>query len=344
MPLVNGEEQQDATATAVDEVKDVTNAAESSPADEKKDDVKAPKSMLEAVQDAVKVPEAEEIKDEKGAESSTAETGKEDESKSTDAKDGKDASKEDEKLPFAKHPRWQEVLHENRMLKAKSAAHEQVAQEFEEFRGSVRKMGLTSDEIDTGFEIMQAMKRDPAKAYELLKPYLGTLQAFVGEALPDDLQAEVDAGTLNLERAKETARLRATSAHREAVAAQDAKDAERDAQTSAEEKQRQFGDACATAVAAEEKRWQETDPDYPKKAKLVDAQVTKLLSEKGDKIRTVNDAVALAREAKKIVEDELTPILGRREAKRTVTGGGSSANTKAAPTTLLEAMKNAVET
>jgi hypothetical protein len=84
-----------------------------------------------------------------------------------------------------------------------------------------------------------------------------------------------------------------------------------------------------------------TDPDYPKKATLIKARVTELLREKGDGIRSAEDAVALAREAKADVEKTLGSIIPKRPGVRTVTGG-SSAKTTAAPTSMLEAMKAAV--
>jgi hypothetical protein len=332
MPLVPGEAPE-VEAPAVLDASATEVAAESSTADESKTPDVAPKSMLEAVQAAIAPETTEEPKTEV-ADSSTAKEGEEGNG------EPKDAAAEEEP-PFHKHPRWQEVQQQKRTLETRVAELEPVVAEFEAFRGEVRKAGMSADEVNTLFEIGKLLKTDPAKAWIKAKPYFDAMQGFTGDVLPDDLAAKVEAGALDQASAKEIATLRATSAHREQseAAALERSAADREEQALAD--QRKFGDSCAAAVTAETATWAKTDPDYPKKATLIHDRVMVLLQTKGQDVKTTEDAVKLAREAKADVEKNLGSIVGKRPVVRTVTGG-SSAKTTATPTTLLEAMKAAV--
>lgn len=327
MPLVNGVESEVAAPDA--EIEEV--AAASSPADESNTpDATGPKSMLEAVQAAI-APETTEGEDPKAADSSTAKEGEKDTG----------APKEDaaeEEPPFHKHPRWQEVQQKKRELETRVAELEPVVAEFEAFRGEVRKAGMSADEVNTLFEIGKLMKTNPAEAWTKLQPYVVALQGFTGDVLPEDLAAKVEAGTVDAETAKEIARLRATSAHAEQSQAEAQQRSAADQQEQARRDAVNFGNSCSAAVTAEAQTWAKTDPDYPKKATLIKDRVAVLLKEKGDGIRTTEDAVALAREAKADVEKTLGLIVPKRPAVRTVTGG-SSAKTNAQPKTMLDAMR-----
>lgn len=330
MPLVDGVE----VAEVLDAGTTEEVAANSSAADESTTTDAGPKSMLEAVTEAIapKTTEAETP----AAEPSTA---KEGEKEGATPKEGEKA--EEEPPPFHKHPRWQEVQQQKRTLETRVAELEPVAAEFEAFRGEVRKAGMSADEVNTLFDIGKLMKTNPPEAWKKMQPYIVALQGFTGEVLPEDLAVKVEAGTLSQEDAKEIATLRATGTHREQsqAAAQEREAADREEQALTDRKN--FGDACAAAVNAETAGWVKNDPDYPKKATFIHDRINVLLKLKGGRIQTTEDAVALAKEAKADVEKNLGVILPKRPGVRTVVGG-SSAQTKAAPKTMLDAMKLAV--
>jgi len=125
------------------------------------------------------------------------EEGKEDTSKV-------DASK-DEKLPFHDHPRWKEVVGENQQLKAQKPLIEQ-AQQLNSFCEQNR---ITPEELNNSLEFMRLFKTDPEAARKMLEPTWKSLEGYVGNELPADLQAKVVEGKMEEADARELARLRA---------------------------------------------------------------------------------------------------------------------------------------
>jgi len=317
-----------------------TNTAESSDAGEspasseaKADEGAKPQSMLEAVKLAIEPAKPEAAKTE-GEEKSPDSEGGEKESEATSEKPKGD---EDEKLPFHKHPRWQQVLHEKKAAEHRLKELEPTVRNFEGFQRSVVEAGLSAQEIDEGFEIMKLMKSNPAQAYEALQKYMAPLAAFVGQQLPEDLQGRVDAGTLDPDSAQELARARNEKAFAETRVAKTAEQREREAEEQQYTKIRTHLDHCAVAVTKWETEWKGSDPDYAVKQPLVDAQLAKLNQEQGVP-KTVEDAVERAKEARSIVEKTLAPVLKKTTEKRTVTGGSSATQAAPKPKTLREAI------
>ena len=307
-----------------------------------------PKSMLDAVKDAIKAPEAKTEKTEDGEASDPEGDGKEKpESKSDDGK----VPKKDEKVPFHNHPRWKEMIAKQRSLQGSVENLTAEVENFRQFQSTVRQAGLSAQDVDTGFEIMRLMKHDPAAAYVKLQPFLEQLQHFTGERLPADLQQKVEAGLVDTDTARELARTRAGKQHVETRVAQDAESrrvqAEQDAAARQQAELKTHMEACATAVSSWENQWKKDDPDYAKKQPLVDAMVVKMLQERDTRGQPVHvignpeDAVNLTKKAREEVERTLGPVLARRDARRTVTGGAPAAQAAPQPKTLLEAVKAA---
>jgi hypothetical protein len=306
-----------APAAEVTDAKDV--AAESSPADE---GAKGPKSTLEAVNaalEAMKIPKVEATTEAKSpnAEGVSAET-----------EAVTEPEKEGEEPPFHKHPRWQE------MVKERNALKEEVTT-FRQFKQSVSEAGLEAGEIDTGFDIMRLMKSDPLAAYEKLKPFMDTLEAFRGNKLPDDLQAKVDAGQVDLETAQELVRVKSQSDFAQQRAANEAVQRQRSDEQREQEAFRSHLDLCGQAVTKLEREWQANDPDYAKKAKLIERTLTALNVERGVP-RSVEDAVARAKEARDEINKTFVPLTRRTQEIRPLGGGSSATQATPVPKTLLE--------
>lgn len=117
---------------------------------------------------------------------------------------------EDAKLPFHKHPRFQEVIRERNesreSLKKAQPLIDQATQ-LNDFRSQNRVGDQT---FQAALQIAALMENDPKAALEALRPHVEALQMWNGEKLPDDLQAQVAAGTLPLDAAKELSIARLT--------------------------------------------------------------------------------------------------------------------------------------
>ncbi len=328
------------TEGAVTEVD--ANAAESSNADE---GAKQPASLLEAVSAALKSPDAK-------AEKKVAEEGSPD-SKAGEQENSSDASKaaktaeEEDPPPFHTHPRWKKLVQERDTLKAdlekvrtESGQQKEVVQRFEGFTNAVRQAGLTPDDVNNGFEIMRLMKTDPLKAWEKLQPIVDILSQFAGEKLPADLQEKVDAGTVDVEVAKELARTRSQTHF------VSERDKEREHRASQTEQQRRIDahvNAVATAITGWETEWKKNDPDYQKKQSLVSDKILALMNVEGYP-KTTEAAVDLAKRARKAVEDHLGTLLPKKAEVRTVTGGSSAKSVTKVPGSMREAIANAART
>lgn len=207
---------------------------------------------------------------------------------------GKPEANDDSKLPFHKHPRWQQVIAENRSLRGDADQYRTI-QEF------MTVQSLDPQETAEGMIIMGLMKNDPEKAYERLLPHMQRLAEFIGKALPDDLQAKVNEGLIEEEAAKETAKLRrqteVATAHATQLENRNA------AQAVARHTQGMKG-----AVDTWEAQQRKSDPDFGKKAAMVSREVRLMIATKGQP-RSAGQAVEYAKAAYKTVTDELNGIL-----------------------------------
>ena len=278
-------------------------------------------SLLEAVQRAAKQEPSEQSSSSKGEEGEDADPDA--------AKEGEDADQakegEEETPPFHKHPRWQEVQRELKDLRPK-------AQMADQLQGFMHEAGLSTQEVNAGFELMRLMKHDPAQALQQLQPYLENLQQATGDKLPQDLQQDVEDGYVSEERAKEIARLRANEGrYRQQSEAQ---------RRQAEEAQfERYTADLSNAVSDWERQWQQSDPDYARKAPRVQERL-ELKMLKGGVPSNTQEAIRLAEETRKEVERELAQFTPKRRPSTPVTGQGSVAS-RPEPSSMQEAMKMA---
>lgn len=324
-------EDQGAAQAAAEGVTDA-NAAESSTAGE--DDGAHPAvDLLSVVKDAVKKD------DEAEAASPTAEGEGEAKPTGTEAKPEGAAeatqAEADAKLPFHEHPRWKEVI-------AERDGYKDDAGRFREVTNFMESNSLTGDEVTEGFAVMADLKSgDPArlsKAREYLSSRLTALDDALGNVLPDDLQERVDGGLVDVETAQELAKTRAADRLRTTQAA------ERERADAQEQTRNQVvarATANATAVDAWDKQQRQSDPDYAKKADLIETTCRAIIQQTGKVPQTPDEAVALCNEALKHVNTRLSGMLPKPKPVR---GDpvGSSAKTVSDPKTLRDAIKAAV--
>lgn len=197
--------------------------------------------------------------EESPAPETTAET--EDESKGESEEEADEEAEEgDEKLPFHKHPRWQQQQAKLKEAEAKLSELETKASEGAEDLERYHRLTtfcesneLTNEDVNTAFEAMAAIKGGDAETVlKILEPYYQQAAQASGKMLPDDLRDEVESGGISEERAVEIARLRA----RQQVAAAAEKPASEKVDPAVQLR------ASASAVQAIENQLLKTDPDY----------------------------------------------------------------------------------
>lgn len=280
---------------------------------------------------------AEDANPDAKATSADGKDGQEDETNVADDAD-KDTGKEktpeelaaeqaaaDAKLPFHKHPRWQEVLRERDGYKQQIEQLAPKAQQFDQIGAFMREHELTAQEVSQGFEIMALMKHDPQAALERLSPHLGKLELATGRRLPEDLQERVDAGTLTAEDAGEIVRSRMAAATAQVRA-------ERVETREQETRQTQAASAMRGAVEAWEADVKTRDPDYSHKQSFVADRARVLMQQTPP--RNPDEAVALAKKAYDEVTASMRRIVGNKPPVRTTTSDKTSTTVVPAPTTL----------
>lgn len=187
-----------------------------------------------------------------------AKDGEEPEAKEAE-KSEEEKAKEDEKLPFHKHPRWQEIQTKLKETGDRAVELESKLQEtqpkieaYERLTTFCEQSGLENDDVDTLLNVGALLKTDPAKAYEVMRPYFDQAAVAAGKALPEDLDKAVEEGAITEALAADMARLRM---QQKALEARTEKTSETAHQTQVQR--------AATAVSSLEREMLAKDPDYP---------------------------------------------------------------------------------
>ena len=119
-----------------------------------------------------------------------------------------DAKAEDEKLPFHHHPRWKELVEQNKSLSAK-------ARYMDDITNWMSEHSLTPDQVSQGFEVMSLMVRDPMAAREALLEQVARIDEALGLKIPEDIRKKVDEGYVDEDTAAELSKTRAAAARAE---------------------------------------------------------------------------------------------------------------------------------
>lgn len=315
---------------------EVSTPAESSSADEP--DAKSP-DLLSVVKSAIEKPT-------EAAASSTVEgTGEGAEGEPKEEPEGK--SKEDQeaadaKLPFHEHPRWKEVVAERNSAREEATSFRDDAGRFREIEGYMQTHGLTPQEVGEGFDIMAKLKSGTPEGLTEVREYFASRLVFLDEALgnvlPADLQEKVDAGLVDADVAKELAQTRAKAKIQ-------TEQLDRRTTTDTEANDRKARDAAATAMVTAvddfERTLKASDPDYARKAELVETTCRAIVQRTGKPPQNAEQAVQLVKDAYAQVNRQFKDLLPKPKAI-VPTPQGSSAKTVTEPKSLQEAIANAV--
>lgn len=138
---------------------------------------------------------------------------------SNDQQEGEGEQQEDkaeQKEKFIPRERFDEVNTKYVTAEQKAKQLEPLAQQATVLNDFMRDNNISTQEFQSALQYLRALKNDPAAAFTMLKPTYEQLAQLNGEVLPPDLQAEVAAGTLPLERAKQIAKGQAQEGYQRA--------------------------------------------------------------------------------------------------------------------------------
>jgi hypothetical protein len=281
------------------------------------------RSTLDVIRDVAKA-DGEDGDDEEPEKASTAKEPEKAAESETDTGETDEENFSD--VPFHEHPRFKQLLRQRDGYKAEAGEYKKITAFMEENQ-------LTGQEAAEGFQIMAAMKSDPAKAWELLKPHVQAVLTAAGEVLPPELEQRVQAGELSREAALNWSRDRARVGSYEAQQAQLQQRMQREAVA-------QRASAVRDAAEQWQRGRQERDPRFGDKVELLQREVAFLQATEG-RPDTPDGVRAQLQKAYGAVSSRMTvpaaPAQPAPVAKRPVTGSSvSSANARPEPQSTLD--------
>lgn len=218
--------------------------------------------------------------------------------------------------------RYRSATEEINTLKEQISKDQADAEQFRQYNSFLEENQLSKEEANTLFNIGALMKNDPFEALRVITPYYQSLMQVTGNILPQDLQQQVNEGYITKEHAFELSQARAGNAY-----LQNRQNQQQQVQQQPQATHQQQSNTIPNAIASWEKQWQSSDPDYNSKKDRVLERVELLLARaaRENKLpKTEQEAVNLANEAKKFVENDLrqfapkksvTPVSGNSTPK-----------------------------
>ena len=242
--------------------------------------------------------------------------------------------------------RFRQVKEQNTRLKALVARVQPAAQQYEQLQSFLSTHELDARSAANALRVAALVQGalngrvDPADALAEVAQVAGQLRVLVGDSLPADVQQRLNEGVIDDAAAKEIARLRAQRTTQ-------ARRAELDGAASTTQAVQATAGLLVSAVQTWEQAVRARDPDYPRKAKLVETTARALRLERyGNTLPpNVEAATAIAQEAYELVTKEFKAALpAPTEVRSPLNGAAPSRSTvRAAPTTSLEAAIQGLE-
>lgn len=315
---------------------DVNPSADSSAAG----DDEAPTSLLDVLKDVVQAKEEPEPEA-----SSAASESKDEPPPSEDPPVEEMSQEEQDKLPFARHPRFRRLLSDVRVHKGKATELQQevdrltpAAKNFASIEQFMQVNGLETKEVLDLFKLGAMVKNDPDAALTALYPILTDLRNRTGHNLPQDLATQVEEGRMTEEAARElsvararTARLESDrQAQQEREQAQRAEDQETDQRNAFQKATQEWVDQVKTK-----------DPDFGRKEQLIADRTVRLLTAEG-RPKTPEAALEMVKRAYKEVSDELRSALPPKQERKREATGTTTTDATPIPQTMKDALSLAL--
>lgn len=242
--------------------------------------------------------------------------------------------------------RFQQVKAQNQRLKETVASVQPSAQQFEKLQTFMQSNELDARSAANALRIAALVQGaingrvDPTSVVQELTHWADQLKGLTGDRLPVDVQQRLDDGSIDENTAKELARLRAQHGVQQ-------RRTELDQQTLTTQATQATANHIYSALQAWEQSVRARDPDYARKAKLVETTAKSLRLERygAGMPPTVEVAQALAQEAYDIVTRELAAALPPQTTVRAPLNGATSSKStvRTEPKTSLEAAMQGLE-
>lgn len=323
--------------------------SDSSPAAPKVDNDVKPKTMADAVREAVapKDPSPEAAKEtEKSDKEPFGEIQKlnptdkvETEKSSEEEKDKENETVGDiDETKPVPYERFKEVNEKFKSLEATIESQKTFIEAHQRIEDFCATNNLTNDDFTNAMELAALLKRDPEAFLEKLHPTIEGIRSLKGEILPEDLQKKVDAGNIELSDAKELAKLRAQTK----FGTEKAKFTEQ--QTAFQGQQKLINDT-KNALNAWQQTAQSKDPSYKPKAKADGADgMFEMVNDKWYSLmqqqppKTAQEAVALAERAYQSVKTTFANLAPKLPVKKALSSSTSTSPTNGKPKSMLDAV------
>lgn len=231
-------------------------------------------------------------------------------------------------VPFSKHPRFQQLVRENRANKTDAEAYRNI-------RSFMTANSLNDEDAAEALTVAALLKSDPHQAWAKLKPVVQQLLHAVGEVIPDELNSRVQAGEMSREAAIEISRARAAAQAAEQRRTFEQQQMQRMQQTAAQAAIRQAADDWEA-----DRRLR--DPMFEAKSPLLVKEIAYLHATEG-KPDTPEGVRSQLRRAYKAVNESFVsaaPTAQRKPAIRPVTGGQVAGNARPAPKSTADIIDN----
>ena len=340
----------DAPKTGAED-QDVKSSAESSEAE----GVETP-GFSDAVLAALDKPETEAAP--------ATEVGKEKSDPESESKTAENASKNDEEADSGfTEDELKEFKHHTstrirQLVEQKNTAREEATTataelkalqpKIEQFDGLVnymRENNIESSEFDNALKIVNLIKNDQAKAFEVLTPIYRSLAEQVGKILPEDLQQRVAQGHLSEDDARQ---LHESRSHVKLADQRQERQAER---TEAGRQEVAQNARLQTVVKAADdwtKAKAASDPDWSLKQNLVAEQVELDINRRVQQDgpdgfpKSMEEVVEMSEKALKLVESRLKALGPRPKEKKVVTQDSAAPRMVAEAGSVEQAMEQAL--
>lgn len=250
-------------------------------------------------------------------------------------KEKEDDTEVDETKPVP-YDRFKQVNDERNNLKTEVEGYKSKATNFDAITDYCTKNNIQPTEFQKALEIQSMLSRGDAEgALKALRPILESLESLNGDRLPPDLQSKVDDAKMELEDAKELARLR----NRGKL---DTKSMERQRADWQRQQEAEYANRCRKAANDWELGKRGSDPDYlPKKNEnspdgkweltrdkyLALSHATNERGEYFNPIRSESDMLALMDKAYKSVT-AIWSTIKRPPTRKSLSSNGSSTHSQ----------------
>lgn len=235
-------------------------------------------------------------------------------------------------LPFHQHEDFRKLVKERNELREARDTVKPTVERLKAIDDFCTASGITGQQFKAALEIQALLNTNPQEAWKRLQPVVEQLTRFTGQGtipLPDDLRAEVEAGTLSEARARQIVSLGEQKKFNETRATQ----------TQMESRNNEVFNAITT--------WEQNirthDPDFPRKQRLVSNRFSILAADNaaktGQQFLDATTARTLAQQAYDEINAEIGAFIPKPVPTKVLSTNGSAVAEPKEPKTYEEAME-----